>query len=102
MTHTCRASKFIKLHKSGMADCQAGNLEIAVVKLRLALHEVQKVGLECYQAKILNNLGIVLELMGNHQEAKRHYAAALGLAWRKVGKKATLCRVLGENLARVS
>jgi hypothetical protein len=102
MAHTCRACKFIKLHKSGMADCQAGNLEAAAAKLKLALHEVQKIGLECYQAKIMNNLGLVFELMDNRRAAENHYKTALALVWGKLGKKTTLCRVLGDNLARVS
>ena len=102
MAQTCRAQKFIKLHRGGMADCQSGDFDEAVVKLNLALVEVRSIGLECYQVKILNNLGIVFEMKGNEEKAKVHYQTAFVMARRKLGDEAKLCRVVGRNLARVS
>ncbi len=106
MAHTCNggcwAKKFINLHKSGMADCQAGDLDSAVVKLQTVLREVRKIGVEGYQIKVLNNLGIVFESMGDMEEARHHYQAALWIARKKLGSKAKLFHVVDSNLARVS
>ena len=98
----CRASGAIKLHKSGMADCQAGNLELALQKLQQALSEIRQIGLQGYQVKILNNIGIVFELMGNKPRARAHYREALGLARVKLSDQAKLSRLVGANLARLS
>lgn len=98
----CRAKRIINLHRRGMEECQAGNLEAAVDKLNRALAEVQKIGLECYQVKIINNLGIVFELMGDEQAAKNHYQTAHGMALAKIGGEAKLSQVVGANLARIS
>ena len=102
MAHFCRAKKIINLHRGGMADCQAGMLDSAAFKLKMALTEVRKIGLKCYQVKILYNLGIVFELMGNRQEARKHYQAALGAAGLKLGKETKLYQVVKRNLNRVS
>jgi hypothetical protein len=102
MAHTCRAQRFIRLHRSGMADCQSGDLDEAVVKLSMALLEVQNIGLECYQVKILNNLGIVFELKGNKKKARDHYQTAFSMARHKLGENAKLSQVVCKNLARVS
>ena len=102
MAHFCRAKKIVNLHRGGMADCQAGKLDSAVLKLSLALAEVRKIGLACYQVKILNNLGIVFELMGNQQEARDHYQAALGAAGPKLTKETKLYQTVHNNLNRVS
>lgn len=102
MAQACRAKYIINLHRTGMDACQAGDLEDAVGKLRAALHEVRKIGLECYQAKIMNNLGIVLEMKGEAREAKDHYQAALAMAQDKLGDHAALCQVMAKNLDRVS
>lgn len=102
MAHFCRAKKIINLHKSGMADCQAGDLDSAVGKLRMALSEVKKIGLEGYQVKIMNNLGIVFEMKGDHSRARGHYKAALTIAQRKLGQGAKLYKVVNDNMARVA
>jgi tetratricopeptide (TPR) repeat protein len=98
----CRAQKFISLHKSGMADCESGDLDAALLKLQMALQEVRKIGLEGYQVKVLNNLGIVFETMGEKEEARHHYQAALWIARKKLGPRAKLFHVVDNNLARVS
>jgi Flp pilus assembly protein TadD len=102
MAHTCKAKKIINLHKSGMADCQAGDLDSAVGKLKMALGEVRKIGLQGYQIKIMNNLGIVFELKGDQRKARGHYKAALVIARRKLGENAKLYQVVNENMARVA
>lgn len=98
----CRAKKIVNLHRSGMAECQTGNLDAAVRKLKQALDEVGKIGLECYRVKILNNLGIVFELKGDTRAARDHYATAHVIALGRIGAESKLCRVIGANLARVS
>ncbi len=98
----CRAKKIINLHRDGMQYCQSGDFDQAVAKLHLALDETRKIGLECYQVKILNNLGIVFELKGDSNQAREHYAQAHGLAVAKVGREAKLSRIVGGNLARVA
>ena len=98
----CRAKKIINLHRSGMQHCQSGDFEQAVVKLHLALDETRKIGLECYQVKILNNLGIVFELKGDSNQAREHYEQAHGMAVAKIGREAKLSRIVGDNLARVA
>ena len=102
MAHLCRAKRIIDLHRTGMDACQSGDLEGAVGKLRTALTEVRKIGLECYQAKIMNNLGIVLEMKGQALEARDHYRAALEMAQNKLGGNTSLCQVMEKNLNRVS
>lgn len=102
MAHSCRAKHIINLHRTGMDACQSGDLESAVGKLRTALREVRKIGLECYQAKIMNNLGIVFEMKGEPLEARDHYQAALEMAQNKLGGDAVICQVMEENLDRVS
>jgi predicted negative regulator of RcsB-dependent stress response len=102
MAHTCRAKKIINLHKSGMADGQSGDIDSAVGKLNMALRELRKIGLEGYQVKIMNNLGILFELRGDKQRAKDHYQAALAMAKHKLGNKAKLYQVVYKNMARVS
>jgi len=98
----CRAKRIVNLHRSGMAACQSGDLDGALGKLRQALEEVRQIGLECYQVKIMNNLGIVLELKGDNRAAREHYRAAHGMARGKLGPDSRLCQVVGTNLARVS
>ena len=102
MACACRAKRIINLHKSGMADCQSGDLDSAAGKLRQALEELREIGAECYQIKIINNLGIVHELKGDNQMARDHYRTAHGMALAKIGHKAKLSQVVGANLARVS
>lgn len=102
MAQACRAKRIINLHRTGMDACQAGDLDGALGKLRAALQEVRKIGLECYQAKIMNNLGIVFEMKGEPGKAKFHYQAALEMVQEKLGGNATLCRVMEQNLDRVS
>lgn len=102
MARTCRAKKIIRLHRSGMADCHSGDFDEAVIKLSMALAEVQGIGLECYQVKIMNNLGLVFELRGNKNKARDHYQTALRMARHRLGDDAVLCQVVGRNLARVS
>jgi len=102
MAQACRAKRIINLHRTGMDACQSGDLDGAVGKLRTALREVRKIGLQCYQAKIMNNLGIVFELKGEPLEARDHYQAALEMAQDKLGGNAVLCQVMEENLERVS
>ena len=102
MAQQCRAKRIINLHRNGMDACRAGDLDGAVGKLRIALQEVRKIGLECYQAKIMNNLGIVLEMKGEPLEARDHYQAALAMAQNKLGGHAVLCQVMEQNLDRVS
>lgn len=102
MAYSCRAKHIINLHRTGMDACLSGDLEGAVGKLRAALREVRKIGLKCYQAKIMNNLGIVLEMKGEALAAKDHYQAALEMARDKLGGNATICQVMEQNLDRVS
>jgi tetratricopeptide (TPR) repeat protein len=102
MPSTCRAKRIITLNRTGMDDCHSGDFDSALEKLTQALKEVRKMGLECYQVKILNNLGIVFELQGNTQKAKDHYQAAHGIALQKLGGDAVLSQVVGRNLVRVS
>ncbi|MCB2228584.1 MAG: tetratricopeptide repeat protein [Desulfarculaceae bacterium] len=98
----CRAKRIINLHRNGMDACNSGDLEGAVGKLRTALDEVRAIGLECYQAKIMNNLGIVLEMKGEPAQAREHYQAALEMIQGKLGGETVLGRVMAENLDRVS
>ena len=102
MAHSCRAKHIINLHRTGMDACQSGDLDGAVANLQAALQEVRKIGVECYQAKIMNNLGIVLEMQGEQLEARDHYQAALQMAQGKLGGNAAMCQVMEENLDRVS
>ena len=85
-----------------MADCQAGDLDSAVGKLKLALGEVRKIGLDGYQVKIMNNLGIVFEMKGDQRKARGHYKAALAIARHRFGKRARLYQVVNQNMARVA
>ena len=102
MAKTCRAKAFINLHRRGMDDCQSGDFEGAASKLRAALDEVRQMGLECYQIKILNNLGIVHEMKGDRHEARAYYRKAFETAERRLGGHAALYKTVGANLARVS
>lgn len=97
----CRAKQIIDLHRSGMHECQTGNCDVALEKLRLALDETRKIGLECYQVKILNNLGIIFELKGDNIQAKEHYQQAHVMAVKKVGHEARISRIVEGNLARL-
>lgn len=85
-----------------MEHCQSGNYDQALGRLRQALEETRKIGLQCYQVKILNNLGIVFELKGDKDQAKDHYQQAHSMAVAKIGHEARLSRVVGGNLARVA
>ena len=102
MAKTCRAKAFIKLHRRGMADCQSGDFDGAAQKLTAALAQVRRIGLECYQIKILNNLGIVHELKGDRPEARNYYGQALETVRRKLGSHTVLYKTVVANLARVS
>lgn len=102
MAKTCRIKRIIRLHKSGMEDCRSGNLDSAAEKLNEALQEVRKIGLECYQARILNNLGIIWELKGQPDRARHHYQAALSMVSQKLDQSAEICKTFEANLGRVS
>ena len=99
---SCKAMTAIRLHRRGMADCQSGDLDSAIDKLKTALAEIREIGLEGYQIKILNNLGVVCELKGDRRQARQYYQSAVAAAGRRLGPRAKLTRIVGANLARVA
>lgn len=68
-----------RLNRSGMEACREGKYDEAEGKLLAALQVAQARGGGCTVIKVHNNLGIVYELQGRHEMARRHYRNALDL-----------------------
>lgn len=89
------------LNKTGMEACNGGRLVEAEANLRAALDEVRMLGSKCYEAKILNNLGIVYEVWGCADAARSHYEEAMKLVEEKIGRNNRLYEILMTAVGRV-
>lgn len=89
------------LNQSGMTDLNQGRTHEAREKLLNALAQVRAVGSVCYEAKILNNLGLVHQSLGNRAGAGRNYRQALTLVETKVGRTNVLYETISRNLERL-
>ena len=87
-----------QLNRSGMEDLNQGRVLEAKEKLLCALAQVRAVGSVCYEAKILNNLGLVYHRQGDRFGAGRHYRSALSIVEDKIGTDNMLYGTICKNL----
>ncbi len=94
----CAASRIGALNRNGMKACTEGDLANASFLLHQALREATSLGLAGFEAKIRNNLGLVCGLSGRHDEASRHFEAALAQVETRHGRENRLYTSITNNL----
>ena len=98
----CRAKALTRYNRQGMSACQAGNLEEAVSLLGQGVALARKCGVDMYEAKLRNNLGLVLTLMRRTGEADREFGEALRLVDTRLGRENPLYRRIEGQRAQVT
>lgn len=88
----CRAKTLSRFNRQGMSACQAGNLEEAASLLAQGVALARECGVDMYEAKLRNNLGLVFTLMRRTQDADQEFDAALGLVDSRLGRENALYR----------
>ena len=88
----CRAKLLSGYNRRGMSACQAGNLTEAAALLEEGVALAGKCGVDMYEAKLRNNLGLVLTLTGRAQDADRQFGEALRLVDQRLGRENALYR----------
>lgn len=87
-----------RLWRQGMAELAAGDAARAEAMQREALALIFSLGgFPVLQARIHNNLGVILGCSGRGEEAGREFARALYLLRGRVGPDTTLHRVVEKN-----
>ncbi len=95
----CKAKALTRYNRQGMSACQAGNLEEAAGLLGQGVALAKKCGVNMYEAKLRNNLGLVFTLMQRPQDADREFGEALRLVDSKLGRENSLYRrIEGQRL----
>ena len=90
-----------RLNRTGMADGNAGRFNEAKVKLKTALEKIQKIGLDCLEPKILNNLGLVHAMEGRWDHAILYYNDALAMTEHHSGTDTVLYRTVQKNITHL-
>lgn len=97
----CRAKALTRLNREGMAACQAGDFQSGVELLSEGIRLASRAGMRMYEAKLRNNLGLVLVLASRPCEAVSEFGHALSLVEAKLGRDNSLFRRIEGNLSRV-
>lgn len=86
------------LCKEGMRACDKGDLENAAFQLHMALRLARSHGHPLLEAKVRNNMGLVLHLKGEHDKALQHLRLARLITERNAGRDNALFRRITGNL----
>jgi len=86
------------LCREGMQSCQKGHLDNAHFQLHMALRITKGLKHRLLEAKVRNNLALVLQLMGDHAQALRQLRLALVQTERQAGKDNAMYRNISKNL----
>jgi len=98
----CRAKALTRLNREGMAACQTGDLDDAGRLLAEGIELARKAGVAMYEAKLRNNLGLVLLLASRPGEAAREFGQALVLVEGKLGRDNSLFKRIENNLSQAT
>ncbi|KIX13711.1 hypothetical protein X474_12210 [Dethiosulfatarculus sandiegensis] len=90
------------MHKTAMEEFSQGHAREAEKKLYKALTSARELKISCFEAKILNSLGLVTEGLDAPSKAASHYRRALELIQGKLGNDNVVYDTIAKNLARVS
>jgi tetratricopeptide (TPR) repeat protein len=90
------------MHKSAMEEFSQGNAQAAEKKLHKVLKSARELKISCFEAKILNSLGLVNEGLNSPTQAASHYSHALELIKGRLGSDNVVYDTIAKNLARVS
>ncbi len=97
----CRAKTLQMLNRLGMRLSGQGEHKAALTLLALALRESLQAGAPMYEAKIRNNIALVLGGAGRHDLARRQLDKAMRLTALKVGTDNRFYKVLHTNLSEL-
>jgi hypothetical protein len=97
----CRAKALTRLNREGMAACQAGDFDGGVELLSQGIRLASRAGTRMYEAKLRNNLGLVLLLAKKPCEAAGEFGRALTLVEDKLGRDNSLFKRIEGNLSRI-
>ncbi len=97
----CAAKTMTLLNRLAMRLHREGEHRAALVLLGLALRESLRRQSLLHEAKIRNNVALVLALSGRRRLAQRQLARALGLVARRVGCDNALFSLLQTNFHSV-
>lgn len=98
----CRARAMTRLNREGMAACQAGDYDAAARLLSEGVDLARRAGVSMYEAKMLNNLGLVRLLSERPEEAVRVFGRALTLVEGKIGRDNPLHARIEGNLSKAA
>lgn len=97
----CAAKTMGMFNQVGMRLHRQGQHQAALTLLGLALRQSLKMGVPMHEAKIRNNMALVLAASGRAHLAQRILARALRLVVRKVGADNRFYRVLYNNFCAI-
>jgi len=97
----CRAKALTRLNREGMAACQSGDFDGGVKLLSEGIRLAGRAGTSMYEAKLRNNLGLVLLLAAKPCEAASEFDRALALVEGKLGRDNSLFKRIEGNLSRL-
>ena len=96
----CKAKSLNMLNSLAMRLSRLGQHHAALVLLGLALRQSLQLGAAVHEAKIRNNLALVLELSGRNRLARRQLEQAMALVADRVGTDNKFFGMLQNNHAR--
>ncbi|WP_461209151.1 tetratricopeptide repeat protein [Desulfocurvus sp. DL9XJH121] len=90
------------LCRDGMRACERGDLGNALFQLHMALRLTKGLQSDILEAKVRNNMGLVLMLMGDDVRALGHLRLAQKLTENFAGTRNSLFRSVTRNLVQAS
>jgi hypothetical protein len=93
----CKAKCISSLNKKGMQALNDGDLVQAEVLMRQALEKAILLDSQTFQAKIRNNLGLILQSKGSVVEAAHQFFKALTTAEERIGSDNFLYATIDKN-----
>lgn len=97
----CRAKALTSFNKQGMKACQAGDLEEAADLLKQGVALAEQFGVDMFEAKLRNNLGLVLVLMRREEAAVGEFEKAMRLVDARLGRDNALYRRIAKQRAEL-
>jgi Flp pilus assembly protein TadD len=95
----CAASAIGRLNKTGMAACEQGRYDEAAALLGQAVVIAGSLGLDMFEAKLRNNLGLVMHLKGDPAGAVDNFTRARTGVAARIGTDNPLHASIERNLA---
>lgn len=97
----CACVCLTKLNKDGMEALNRGDYPAATEMLVRAARKAEALGSDVLLAKIRNNLGLLMQVQGLHEQAATNFRLAQRYTARRVGMDNPLYARITANLAKV-